>query len=255
MPSISAVIITKNEAHHIETCLQRLDWVNEIIVLDSGSSDSTVEICKRYTPHVFETDWPGFGAQKNRAIEKATGDWVLSIDADEIVSSELKQEILQAISDTRINGFKIPRLSSYCGQPIYHSGWWPDHVSRLFRRGKGKFSDHIVHEHLAIDGITEKLEHPIIHNSFENLDQVLDKVNHYSSLGAKQLYSEGKHSSLTKAIFKGIWSFIRTYLLKRGFLDGSKGLMLAISNAEGTYYKYLKLALMYEESQHKDAKS
>lgn len=255
MPSISAVIITKNEEHRIETCLQRLDWVNEIIILDSGSTDNTVELCKKYTPHVHETDWPGFGIQKNRAIEKASSDWILSIDADEIVTTELRHEIQQAILTDLANGFECPRLSSYCGQPIYHSGWWPDYVPRLFRRGKGQFSNHAVHERLEIDGVIEKLKHPLIHHSFDKLEQVLDKINHYSTLGAEQLYKAGKHASLTKAIFKGSWSFFRTYILKGGALDGSKGLMLAISNAEGTYYKYLKLALLNEQQIDNDAKS
>ncbi len=255
MPSISATIITKNEASRIEQCLRSIEWVDEIIVLDSGSNDQTVEICKQFTPLVYETDWPGFGKQKNRAIEKATGDWILSIDADEIVTPKLQQEIQQAVCSEQVNGFECPRLSSYCGQPIHHSGWWPDYVPRLFRRGKGSFSNHSVHERLEIDGPTQKLKHPLIHHSFDTLEQVLDKVNHYSTLGAEQLYNEGRGSSLTKALTKGLWSFIRTYLLRGGILDGSKGLMLAISNAEGTYYKYLKLALLHENRQQTDAES
>ncbi|MBL6969264.1 MAG: glycosyltransferase family 2 protein [Gammaproteobacteria bacterium] len=250
MPTISATIITKNEASRIETCLQSLIWVDEIIVLDSGSSDNTVEICKRFTSQVYETEWSGFGIQKNRAIEKATGDWILSIDADEVVTPELRLEIQQAISTGNFSGFEIPRLSSYCGQFIQHSGWRPDYVPRLFQSNKGQFSDSPIHERLNINGTIGQLKASLIHHSFENLEQVLNKVNHYSTLGAEQLYRRGKSASLTKAILKGWWAFFRTFILKAGFLDGAKGLMLAISNAEGTYYKYAKLILLHEKDRN-----
>jgi len=250
MPTISATIITKNEEGQIYDCLQSLYWVDEIIVLDSGSRDETINICKMFTPHIFITDWPGFGAQKNRAIRKASCEWILSIDADEIITTELRREIIKAIKHPgAINGYEIPRLSSYCGQQIRHSGWWPDYVPRLFRAGKGQFSDSTIHEKLEITGPYGKLNNPLIHNSFRNLEQVLDKINNYSSIGAEHLYNKGKRVTIATAIMKGLWTFFRTYILKAGFLDGSKGAMLAISNAEGTYYKYLKLLIMHEKSQ------
>jgi len=247
MPSISAIIITFNESLRIKSCLDSIQWVDEIIILDSGSTDNTIEICKRYTPHVYTTDWPGFGKQKNRALQKATCDWVLSIDADEIVSAKLRSEIQEAITKSRVDGFEIPRLSSYCGQVIKHSGWYPDYVMRLIRRGKGAFSNSPVHEKLETNSKVEKLNNHLVHHSFENLEQVLNKVNHYSSISAETLFSNRKKATLYTAIFKGLWTFLRTYLLKAGFLDGQKGIMLAISNAEGTYYKYLKLALLNEK--------
>jgi len=248
MPTISAIIITLNESSRIEACLQSLEWVEEIIILDSGSTDNTIEICKRYTPHVYTTNWPGFGKQKNRALHKATCDWVLSIDADEIVPASLHSEIQEAIIKSKIDGFEIPRLSSYCGQIIKHSDWYPDYVLRLIRRGKGKFSDSPVHEKLETTGTVEKLNNHLVHNSFENLEQVLNKVNYYSSISADNLLSKGKKATLYTALLKGLWTFLRTYILKAGFLDGQKGVMLAISNAEGTYYKYLKLALLNEKT-------
>lgn len=244
MPSISATIITKNEASRIEHCLRSIEWVDEIIVFDSGSSDQTVEICKRYTPHVYITDWPGFGIQKNRAIEKASGDWILSLDADEQISDALHKEITETIQQSALNGFDIPRLSYYCGQPMHHSGWWPDYVPRLFRSGKGAFDNTIIHERLRIEGNTGKLSNPIIHYSFPDMESVLNKVNQYSSLNAEKLHAQGQQSSLLKAIGKGIWAFIRTYIIQRGFLDRERGFMLAVSNAEGTYYKYIKLYLL-----------
>ncbi len=238
---LSVIIITKNEAAHIGPCLESVSWADEIIVLDSGSIDDTVAICRHYTDKVFVTDWPGFGIQKQRALDKAKGDWVLSIDADEIVSAELKAEIEQAIQQQKNQGYKIPRLSSYCGRQIRHGGWWPDDVLRLFRRECGQFTDSIVHEIVRVQGPVGRLQTPLLHDAFVNLDEVLHKVNSYSTLGAQMLHQRGVRSSLGKAILKALWTFIRTYWLKAAILDGKQGLMLSISNAEGTYYKYLKL--------------
>jgi glycosyltransferase involved in cell wall biosynthesis len=238
---LSVIIITKNEAFHIGRCLDSVSWADEIIVLDSGSEDNTVEICQRYTDKVFITDWPGFGIQKQRALDYALGDWVFSIDADEVVSPELKAEIQAAMVESLVNGYVIPRLSIYCGKQMRHGGWYPDYVLRLFKRDKGCFTDNVVHEHIVLKGDVGQLSVPILHDAFIDLDEVLHKVNSYSSLGANMLYKKKVSSSLSKAIFKALWTFISTYWLKAGFLDGQQGLMLAISNAEGSYYKYLKL--------------
>jgi glycosyltransferase involved in cell wall biosynthesis len=238
---LSVIVITKNEGSHIGACLQSVLWADEIIVLDSGSEDDTVEICKQYTDSVYITDWPGFGIQKQRALDKAQGDWVLSIDADEVVTNELRMEIEKALQQEKINGYDIPRLSSYCGKQIRHGGWWPDYVLRLFRRKAGYFTESVVHERIVVQGEIGKLTSPLLHDAFISLDEVLHKVNYYSSLGAETLHQKGVQSSISKAIFKAFWIFIRTYWLKAAFLDGRQGLMLSISNAEGTYYKYVKL--------------
>lgn len=238
---LSVIIITKNEAQHIARCLESVKFADEIIVLDSGSSDNTVELCKTYTDKVFITDWPGFGIQKQRALDKASGDWVLSIDADEQVNSQLRAEILQAMQNNNADGFEIPRLSSYCGREMKHGGWWPDYVLRLFKREMGKFSPELVHERIYVNGKIAKLNQPLLHEAFIDPEEVLHKINSYSTLGAQKLHKAGKKTSLGQAILKGLWTFIRTYFLKAAFLDGRQGLMLAISNAEGAYYKYLKL--------------
>lgn len=238
---LSVILIVKNEALHIGSCLESVAWADEIIVLDSGSADETVAICRQYTPHVYETDWPGFGVQKQRALEKARGDWVLSIDADEIVTPELRGEIEQAIRSERCSGFEIPRLSRYCGKPMHHGGWWPDYVLRLFRRETGRFTESAVHERILVQGETGRLKNPLLHHAFVDLDEVLHKVNSYSTLGARVLEQKGVRSSLSKAVLKAVWTFIRTYFIKASVLDGRHGFMLAVSNAEGTYYKYLKL--------------
>lgn len=218
-----------------------MSWADEIIVLDSGSHDDTVAICRQFTDKVYQTDWPGFGIQKQRALDKAGGDWVLSIDADEVVTPELRLEIEQALQQSECQGYEIPRLSSYCGRQMRHGGWWPDYVLRLFRRDCGQFTDSVVHERIVVQGQIGRLTTPFLHDAFVNLDEVLHKVNAYSSLGADMLYQRGVRSSLSKAILKALWTFLRTYCLKAAILDGRQGLMLSISNAEGAYYKYLKL--------------
>jgi glycosyltransferase involved in cell wall biosynthesis len=239
---LSVVIITKNESSHIAHCLHSVSWADEIIVVDSGSTDDTVCICKQYTDLVFETDdWPGFGIQKQRALDKAQGEWVLSIDADECVTPELQQEIQQAMQQTQYTGYEIPRLSSYCGRNIRHGGWWPDYVLRLFRRQNGKFTTDLVHESITVQGNIRQLKNPLLHESYINVEEVLDKVNSYSTLGAKKLYNTGKKATLSKALINSMWMFFRTYVLKAAFLDGRQGLMMSISNAEATYYKYIKL--------------
>jgi len=244
LPTISAIIITKNEAENIEACLESVSWTDEIIVVDSGSTDGTTDICRRFTSKVFDMSWPGFGPQKNRALDKAGSEWVLSIDADERVTDELKQEILDVIASGTADAYLIPRTSSYCGKFIRHSGWSPDFVLRLFRKKSGRFSEDIIHEKVVSTGKISKLNHPIIHYTFRDLEKLLDTINRYSTAGAEMRFSKGQRATLAGAITRGVWTFFRTYILKLGFLDGAEGFMLAVSNAEGTYYKYLKLRLL-----------
>ena len=247
MPSLSVIIITRNEAANIRACLESVAWADEIIVVDSGSEDDTVDICREFTPHVYVHDWPGFGAQKNRALGYATGDWVLSLDADERVTPELRTEIGVAIHAGRADGFEISRRSSFCGRFMRHSGWYPDYVLRLFRRGSARFSDDLVHERLLVDGSIAQLDCMLLHYAYDNLEEVLHKVNQYSSAGAQMMQQRGRQATLAGAVLRGLWSFIRTYFLRAGFLDGREGFMLAVSNAEGTYYRYLKLMLLNQK--------
>lgn len=241
-PTLSVIIIVKNEEHDIRVCLESVAWVDEIIVLDSGSVDNTLSIVKEYTDNIYiSTDWQGFGVQKNRALVHASCDWVLSLDADEHVSDALHQEIENAIQSVGPVIYKLPRLSSYCGKFIRHSGWWPDYVTRLFKRGEASFSNDLVHERLVFQGEAAKLTAPLLHVTYKDLDEVISKINQYSTLGAINSYQKGKRGGLTSAIAHGFWAFVRTYIFRAGFLDGAEGLMLAISNAEATYYRYLKL--------------
>ena len=246
---LSVTIITKNEEAAIAVCLASVAWADEVVVVDSGSTDKTVDICKAHGAIVHSTtQWPGFGPQKNIALNLASHDWVLSIDADERVSAALRAEIEQALIININNvAYQIPRSSSYCGQIMRHSGWWPDYVLRLFPKSLGQFSDDIVHEHVIFKGEIQTLKNPLLHISYISLEEVLDKTNRYSSDGATKLAARDKTASLSSAILHGIWAFLRTYFLRLGFLDGRMGFILAVSNAETTYYRYLKLMLLIQQ--------
>jgi glycosyltransferase involved in cell wall biosynthesis len=244
---LSVVIITKNEETGIRRCLESVKWADEIVVLDSGSTDATVRICREYTQHVHETDWPGFGPQKNRASQQATGDWVLSVDADEQVTPRLRDEIRTVLSvSAGPDAYEMPRLSNYCGRFMHHGGWWPDHVTRLFRRDKAHFSDDLVHERLIVNGTTGRLGNPLVHLAFENFEEVLQKIDRYSTASAEMFRDKGRSGHCPGRCCTAFGPSA-TYVLKAGFLDGRHGFILAVSNAEGTYYRYLKLMLLNEK--------
>jgi glycosyltransferase involved in cell wall biosynthesis len=247
--TLSVVVITKNEARVIARCLKSVAWADEIVLHDSTSTDGTLDIARQLKAKITtSTDWPGFGAQKNRALGTATGDWVLSLDADEWITPELRAQIEAAIAAPGdYVAFKFPRLSSYCGRYMRHSGWWPDHVTRLFKRGAARFSDDRVHERLLVDGAVGILREPLRHEAIVDLDDALVKMSTYSTAGALMQMERGKTASLTGAVMHGVWTFFRTYVLRRGFLDGREGFMLAVSNAEGAYYRYVKLMLLTEQ--------
>ena len=240
--SISVVIITKNAERTIANCLDGLNWASEVVILDNGSDDQTPDIARAKGAKFHTSDWYGFGPQKNLAIDLALSQWVLSVDSDEFVTSELAAEIVRIIrSRPDEDVFEISRISNYCGREMRHSGWFPDYVPRLFRKGKARFSDSLVHERLLFEGKSKQLRSHLMHDSFHSPDDVLEKMNRYSSLGAQQLAQAGKSSSLMTAVLHGFGAFFKTYVIKAGFLDGVEGFFLAVSNAEGAYYKYVKL--------------
>ncbi len=242
---LSVIIITKNAGATIRRCLESVNWADEMIVVDSGSTDDTAEICQALGARVnVNSDWPGFGPQKNLALDLATGDWVFSIDADEWVTPELRAEMQTIIGNTTAApAYAIPRRSSFCGRYMRHSGWWPDHVVRLFRRGSARFSDDQAHERLLVTGVTRKLKQPLMHEAIVDMEQMLGKMNMYSSASARMLHARGRRASIGTAVLHGGWAFFRTYILRRGFLDGREGFILAVANAEGSYYRYIKLLL------------
>jgi glycosyltransferase involved in cell wall biosynthesis len=242
MTKLSVTVITLNEASQIRQCLESVSFADEIIVLDSGSTDNTVEIAKEYTDKVFVTDWPGFGMQKNRALAKATGEWVLSLDADEVVSEALQSEIQAILKNPKADGYYFKRHAFFCGKLIKFGDWRNDKVLRLFKRELGRFDDAPVHEKLTVNGPLKSLKSPLLHYTAQSLEEVLDKTNRYSSLGAAKKLANGGHGSLSGAILRSLFAFIRSYFIKFGFLDGRTGFVLAVLIAEGTYYRYLKMA-------------
>jgi glycosyltransferase involved in cell wall biosynthesis len=243
MPAtLSVILITRNEAANIRDCLASVSWADELIVVDSGSTDETLALAREFTDRVFSHDWPGFGPQKNRALGYATSDWVLSLDADERVTPELRQDIEAAIGEGRCDGYRMPRLSQFCGKFVRHSGWYPDPVLRLFKRTQGRFSDSLVHERVKLPGKVGMLGHPLLHYSYLSRQDVERKVEHYSSAAAQQMFQSGRSVWPMMSLLRGAWAFLRTYLFKLGVLDGWTGWQIAAMNARTTYLKYHKLA-------------
>ena len=244
MTQLSIIIVARNEALNIVDCVRSARFADEVIVLDSGSTDGTADLARREGATVVETDWPGYGPQNNRGIDMARGDWFFSLDADERITPELATEIRSAINGDAADGYRVPRTSMFCGRFMNHGGWRPDYTWRLARRGKARFTGHFLHAHLQVTGPTGTLRQPIVHYSYRSMEVVLEKLNRYSSASARDMTAGGRQGSLGRAIGHGLWAFFRTYVLRLGFLDGRWGFMLAVSNAEGTYYRYVKLWLM-----------
>ena len=246
---LSVIVITMNEVQRLRRCLESVPFADEIVVVDSGSTDGTQRLAQDLGARVISTaDWPGFGPQKNRALDAARGTWVLSLDADEWLSPELARQVQSAVRMPLAAGtpaaFSLPRLSSFCGQWMRHSGWYPDRVERLFQRGRARFSDDLVHERLRVEGPVEVLGGGhLLHDSIPSLHLAVDKMNRYSSGRAQDLLRAGRRGGLGRAVGHGLWAFVRTYFLKRGFLDGRLGFVLAVNNGEASYYRYLKMWL------------
>ena len=251
-PALSAFVITRNNERTIRRCIESLAFAGEIIVLDSGSTDRTLDICRELGAVVHTSeDWPGHGPQKNRALDRASGDWLLSLDSDEWISPALRGEIEHTLrTPGKESAYAVPRRSSFCGRFMKHSGWWPDYVVRLFRSGAARFSEDAVHERLIVTGTTRKLREPVLHEAIVDLDQMILKMNAYSTAGANMKLSRGGGASLVGAVWHGLWAFFRTYVLRLGFLDGREGFMLAVANAEGSYYRYVKLMLLERQQRN-----
>jgi glycosyltransferase involved in cell wall biosynthesis len=240
--TLGVAIITKNAAARLAECLQSVAFADDIVIIDGGSTDATVQIAQTHGARVIvDTDWPGFGPQKNRALDALSTTWILSIDADEIVTPELAVSIAAAIADPRAQVYALDRLSAFCGHWIRHSGWYPDWIPRLFKRGAARFSADLVHERLVFDTPVARLSGKLLHYSYEDFETVLRKLDAYSTAGAQQRHAAGQRGSFGKALVRGAWAFVRTYLLRRGFLDGRAGFMIAMFNAGTVYYRFLKL--------------
>jgi O-antigen ligase len=242
--SLSVIIIAQDEEDRIEACLKSVSSIaDEIIVLDSGSTDRTVEIAKAYSEKVFETDWPGYGPQKQRALEKATSEWVLSIDADEALSTELFSEIHEVLSASPdAIGFKLPWAVTIFGRTLNH-GRSARAPLRLFRRDGARFSNDMVHEKILLPkGKIKKLNGRLLHFTHRDFGHYMKKNRHYAWLGAQKRFASGKAGfGLTGATLRALWTFIQIYFIRLGFLDGRVGFLVAVMYSQGSFNKYAGL--------------
>ncbi len=248
--SISVCVVTKNEAHNIVACLTSVAWADEIIVIDSESTDNTVELCRRFTDKITVMPWQGCGPQREIIYASATCDWVLLLDADERVTPQLAAEIQAILKNPTCNAYEIPFQSYYCGKRIRFGDWMNEKHIRLLKRDQCKIIPRLVHFGLEVNGKVGRLQHCIIHYSFPNVTTVINKMHSYSTAGALHKFNEGKTASFGSAVGHGLFAFLRGYIFRFGFLDGRQGFMLAVSNAEGAYYKYVKMLELQLNAQH-----
>lgn len=238
---ISLVIITLNEEENIARCIKSVPWADEVIVLDSGSTDRTREIAESLGAKVHVQDFLGFRDQKQKATDLAKNDWILSLDADEALSLALSQEILYTFDTTPIqDGYTMPRLSFHLGRWIKHGGWYPDRQLRFFNRKQAKWAGGHVHEHIECANIG-RLKNNLLHYVFRDLKHQVDANNRYSTLGAQDLYDRKKKFSIVKLIVKPVSKFLETYIWKHGFLDGLPGFIISVGAAYSVFLKFAKL--------------
>jgi glycosyltransferase involved in cell wall biosynthesis len=256
--TLSVALITRNEAANLPRTLASVRWANEIVVVDSGSTDATLEIARTGGARVFEEPWKGFGAQKNSAIAHASGDWILSLDADEEVSAELAQEIQALLAgEPAYSAYRIPRLNHFLGRPLRHGGYWPDPKLRLFRRGAAHFADRPVHETMAADGPVGRLRGPLIHHCYPTISDYIEHMNRYSSIAAERLVDSGRASDswlwlAWNALLNPSATFLYNYFFRLGFLDGRAGLLQHINHSFYIHWKFGKAWQMAQERRTTD---
>jgi len=239
---VSAVIIALNEERNIAACLESLRWADEIVVVDSGSTDGTQAIARRFTDKVFEVPWAGFGPQKQAAVDRAGHDVVFNIDCDERVTAELAEEIGRVLSEPGMAAaYSVPRRTFLGGKEIRHCGWYPDRTTRLFDRRHARFSDDLVHERVEVSGPRRDLRHPMLHHAFAGIGDIVAKMNRYSDLSARQMFDRGRRCGILDLTLRPAFAFLKTYLLRLGFLDGVEGLVISATTGWLVFAKYAKL--------------
>jgi len=244
---LSVTIITLDEEDRLRNCLESVAWADEIVVIDAESTDKTVEIAREFTDRIWTRPWPGFAAQKNFALDQATQPWVLSLDADERVSPDLRMAIQEVCAhDHGAAGFSIPRKNIFWGSWVRHGRLYPDYQLRLFRRGSGRFVEHSVHESVKVDGPVRRLYAPLTHESYRDLKEFVSRANRYSTLAAQEAVRRGQIVRGRDLLLRPLGRFLSMYVLHRGFLDGWRGLLLASLYA---YYVFLRTAKIVEAQQ------
>ncbi|MFW6282599.1 MAG: glycosyltransferase family 2 protein [Minisyncoccales bacterium] len=243
MTPLAALIITYNEEDNIKECLESIKWIEEIVIVDSYSSDSTLEICRNYTDEIYQKEFIDISSQRNYGLEQIEADWVLVIDADERVTADLKKEIKQVLANnTEVEGYFIPRKNYFLGKWIKYCGWYPDYTLRLFQtkyRFKGK-----VHEKVNIDNSTSRLKNDFIHYTYKNLEQYINKINNFTTISAAEMYQKGRKVNPFYVGLRTFFEFFKKYILQKGILLGPQGLLLSILSS---YYKFLKYAKLWEK--------
>jgi glycosyltransferase involved in cell wall biosynthesis len=248
-PRLSVIVITKNEEANIVDCLDSVRWADEIIVVDSSSTDRTVSLAEQAGAVTYQIGWKGFGDAKQRALDYASSEWVLSLDADERVSAELAEEMRTILLSAECDGYEIPRLTNFVGRWIYHSGWRPDYVLRLFRKSKGAFTQALVHEGVVVSGRIGRLNHDLLHYSYRSVEDYLDRLNRYTTLAATEMRSAGKRFKIWQPLLKPPAIFVKRYVLKLGALDGWAGFQIAFLSAVYVFVKYAKLWHLSQKKQ------
>jgi glycosyltransferase involved in cell wall biosynthesis len=244
VPRLSVTVITLNEAHRLRRCLESIAWADELVVVDAESQDKTVQVAREFTDRVVVRPWAGFAAQKNFALDQCTGEWILSLDADEEAAPELRAEIMTTIAGARAcDGYAVRRRNIFLDRWIRHGGLYPDWQVRLFRRGRGRFEARAVHESVSVAGSLGRLSGHLVHRSYEGVSDFVERANRYSSLAAEQMIREGRRVRAGELVAKPLGRFLSMYLLRRGVLDGRRGLLLASLYA---YYVFMRSAKVWE---------
>jgi glycosyltransferase involved in cell wall biosynthesis len=245
--TITAIVMTFNEEHNIGQCLERLTWVDELIVADTGSTDGTVEIAKDYTDEILSLPWHGYGPTRNLALRETTCDWFLFVDADERVTDELREEILAVLSERgdRFTAYRIPRRSNFAGRWIRGCGWYPGYITRMARNSTARYTDATVHEKLVTEGTVGTLNGDLLHYTDPDLERYLKKDNLYTTLAADDMVRAGKKPRMVNLLFNPLMMFLKMFFVRRGFRDGFEGFALCVLSSFSVFTKYAKARLTW----------
>ncbi len=251
MSQVSVILIALNQEDNIVPCLETVRWADEIVLVDSGSQDRTLELARGFTDRVFTIDWPGFGAAKNYALDQARMDWVFSLDTDERVSPALRDEILSVVKrDGQFAGYRVPRKNYFGDRWIKRLGWYPDYTLRLFRRGHGRFRERAVHEEVVVNGPVGLLQTALDHYSYASVSDYIARQDRYARLAAQEMLKEGRRPQAGELFWRPLSHFLKLYVVRLGFLEGRLGYTLALLSSLYNFLKYYYLRELLQEASH-----